>query len=766
MKLRQKLAVVLASAMVVTAVPVITMADVPTVSREVIGAKDDLLNNRSFIRFKTGGDLYGQEQFWATLENAELDGYKADGSVTTIGTITLDSGETLTYHWTKKNEIGFTVDGAAGSRMIVEDSTFEFDLTGVKLKGDDAYFVVDPNNTGIIGTSGTEKKKEVKIFIGTTKDQKGIVTVGDAPNIFLEGEIGDIIISEPYAGAIAKGAEDNVLKLELTIDNPDYEFYERKFGDITVSYEKGFYQQGSFTLNPASYKVEKYGDKATLFIPIGAVQNMTNTGKIVISGIEVMANTKTPTEGDLKLTIGGEVSELKDAVVAKIVANDTKLTMKDDKVVEIIAGRKKEIEVKHSENVKDGILPDHTIEYTLDNGYLGEYDWTNTVKGPEKVKDATRAEKIEAFLAIQPAMPKGVEVVDVKMDGSKYIGFSAKAYDKADKVNVGILTATDKEDFTYKLNVYTNLDTKDATEIKITATGERAIDEDVSVVAVKVKSPVTFTYDAMPIKVGLQNQDYTGKVTITETDKGMMQRGDIILKTDAEGYKFSDKGAVKVTSGDLVLDAPRYDKENNQLIIPVKYASKTASTIEVTGFKITTNRTVPEGTYDLKIDGNSLGTDGNVEAYGDIAMSNFFQVTTPNTEDIKNSALKAVDASFVVGSTQYTVDGVTKTMDAAAYIQNGRTMVPLAYVAEAFGVPRTNVLFNKGVVTIIAGEKVLQFTVGSDVMTVNGSPIAMDAKAEIKDGRTYIPMKFVGAALGVSATWDGASQTASFSNKK
>ena len=766
MKLRQKLAVVLASAMVVTAVPVVTMAAVPTVSREVIGAKDEILTNKSFIRFKTGGDLYGQEQFWATLENAELDGYAAD-SLTTKGTITVATktgSVNITYHWTKKNEIGFTVDGP-NTNVINEDSTFEFYLTDVVLKGDDAYFVVDPNNTGIIGTSGTEKKKEVKIFIGTTKDQKGMVTVGDAPNIFLEGEIADIIISEPYAGAIVKGAgDDGVLKLDLTIDNSDYEFYERKLGDITVSFEKGFYTNGSYKLPSGAYSVEKYGDKATILIPVASIKSFTNTGKIVISGIEVMANTKTPTEGDLKVTIGGDVSELKDAVVAKIVANDTKLTMKDDKVVEIIAGRHKEIEVKHSENVKDGILPDHTIDYTVDNGYLGEY--TNKNGRPEKVKDATRAQKIAAFIDIQPDMPKGVEVVDVKMDGSKFIGFTAKAYDKADKVNVGILTATDKEDFTYKLDVYTNLDTKDATEVKITASGERAIDEDVSVVAVKVKSPVTFTFDAMPIKVGLQNQEYAGKVTITETDKGMMQRGDIILKTDAEGYKFSDKGAVKVTSGDLVLDAPRYDKENNQLIIPVKYASKTASTIEVTGFKITTNRTVPEGTYDLKIDGNSLGTDGNVEAYGDIAMSNFFQVTTPNTEDIKNSALKAVDASFVVGSTQYTVDGVTKTMDAAAYIQNGRTMVPLAYVAEAFGVPRTNVLFNKGVVTIIAGEKVLQFTVGSDVMTVNGSPIAMDAKAEIKEGRTYIPMKFVGAALGVSATWDGASQTASFSNKK
>ena len=761
MKLRQKLAVVLASAMVVTAVPVVTMAAVPTVSKEYIGAKDTVLPSSSYVRFQTGGDIYAGEQFWATLSNSELDGYKADGSgTTTTGIITLANTTTPvgTFHWTKNNEVGFTFD-----TNVNKDDKFEFSLAGVKLKGDDAYFVIDPNNTGIVGTSGADKKNEVKIFIGTTKDQKGVITVGDAPNIFLEGALGDIIITEPYAGAIVKGADsDNILKIELTLNNSDYEFYQRGASDIKVAFEKGFYQVPDITLSSSTMSVEKYGDKATLLIPVSGLSSLTN-GKIVISGIQVMANTKNPTEGDLKVTIGGEVSGLTDAVMAKIVSTDTKLTMKDDKVVEIIAGRKKEVEVKHAENVKDGILSNHTIEYTLDNGYLGEY--TESTARPE-LKKATRDDKIAAFLATQPAMPSGVTVVDVKMDGSKYVGFTVKAYDKTDTANNGKLTSTEKEDFTYKLNVYTNLDTADATEVKITASGERAIDEEVSVVAVKVIAPITYTFDSMPVKVGLQKQQYAGKITITETDKGMIQRGEIVLKTAAEGYKFSGKGEVKVTSGDLVLDTPQYDKTNNQLIIPVKYTSKTASTIEVTGFEVDVDRTVPEGTFNIAIDGEALGTDGKVEAFGSISLKDFFKVTTPNTEDIKNSALKAVDAKFVVGSTEYSVDGVTKTMDAATYVQNNRTMVPLRYVAEAFGIPMDNVLFSNGVVTIIAGEKVLQFTLGSNVMSVNGAAIQMDAKAEAKDGRTYIPMKFVGTALGVAASWDSASQTASFSNKK
>ena len=757
MKLRQKLAVVLASAMVVTAVPVVTMAAVPTVSKEYIGAKDDTLPSTSYVRFKTGGDIYGGEQFWATLENAELDGYKADGTgTTTTGTITVGS-TTVNYHWTKKNEVGFTFVGATGNKVMTGDTEFEFNLANVKLKGGDAYFVIDPNNTAIVGTSGAEKKSEVKVLIGTTQAKKGAVSIGTVPSIFEEGEIADIVITEPYAGAIVAGAEDGKLKVEITLDNSDFEFVSKQSA-VTVTGERGFANK---QVPISSYTIDKYGDKVTLELDVTNL-SVPTSGKISISGLEVMANTKNPTEGDLKVTVDGELNKLEDAVVAKVVAADTKITMKDDKVVEIIAGRDKEIEFKHVENVEDGINPNHTIDYSIDNGYFGTYTAktvSNVVVRPE-LKNATRQDKIDAFEEVcGTGLPTGVEVVDVKMDGSKFVGFSVK-------VLASSVSATEKDDFTYKMPVFVELDTKDATEVKVTASGERAIDEEVSTVAAKVKAPITVTYDVMPVKVGLQKQEYTGKITITETDKGMLQRGDLVLRTSAEGYKFTGEGEVKVTSGNVVIDEAKVDKTNGEITIPVKYLSKEASTIEISGFVVDVDRTVPEGTFSLDVDGTTLGTDAKVEAHGKVELKDFFKVTTPNTEDIKNSALKAVDAKFVVGSTEYSVDGVTKTMDAATYVQNNRTMVPLRYVAEAFGIPMDNVLFSNGVVTIIAGEKVLQFTLGSNVMSVNGAAIQMDAKAEAKDGRTYIPMKFVGTALGVTSSWDSASQTASFSNKK
>ncbi|MCI5892096.1 MAG: copper amine oxidase N-terminal domain-containing protein [Clostridiales bacterium] len=41
----------------------------------------------------------------------------------------------------------------------------------------------------------------------------------------------------------------------------------------------------------------------------------------------------------------------------------------------------------------------------------------------------------------------------------------------------------------------------------------------------------------------------------------------------------------------------------------------------------------------------------------------------------------------------------------------------------------------------------------SDIMTVNDKSIQMDTSAIIKDDRTYIPVRFVAEALGLTVEW-------------
>lgn len=91
---------------------------------------------------------------------------------------------------------------------------------------------------------------------------------------------------------------------------------------------------------------------------------------------------------------------------------------------------------------------------------------------------------------------------------------------------------------------------------------------------------------------------------------------------------------------------------------------------------------------------------------------------------------------------------------------NGRTMVPVRFVAEQLGaaVGWEN---DTRTVTITTEESVVIMTIGSGTYTVNGAAHTMDAAAEIKDcgdgsgsGRTMVPLRFVAEALGKSVYWD------------
>ncbi|MGI9951459.1 copper amine oxidase N-terminal domain-containing protein [Moorellaceae bacterium AZ2] len=58
------------------------------------------------------------------------------------------------------------------------------------------------------------------------------------------------------------------------------------------------------------------------------------------------------------------------------------------------------------------------------------------------------------------------------------------------------------------------------------------------------------------------------------------------------------------------------------------------------------------------------------------------------------------NAVFTIGSSVYTVNGVEYTMDVAPYIKDGRTYVPVRYAAYALGVDPDNVLWNEATRTV------------------------------------------------------------------
>lgn len=137
-------------------------------------------------------------------------------------------------------------------------------------------------------------------------------------------------------------------------------------------------------------------------------------------------------------------------------------------------------------------------------------------------------------------------------------------------------------------------------------------------------------------------------------------------------------------------------------------------------------------------------------------------VTLPNREEYaENLAPAPVKAVMRIGDPIMFIDGEEFEMDIAPYIKDDRTMLPVRFAANAVGVPDNNILWdgiNKQV-TITKGDRVIQFTIGSNVMLINGAATVMDVAPEIIAGRTMLPVRYVGLALDADIKWDGTTQT-------
>ncbi|MHB8919361.1 MAG: stalk domain-containing protein [Desulfocucumaceae bacterium] len=118
------------------------------------------------------------------------------------------------------------------------------------------------------------------------------------------------------------------------------------------------------------------------------------------------------------------------------------------------------------------------------------------------------------------------------------------------------------------------------------------------------------------------------------------------------------------------------------------------------------------------------------------------------------SAPPEINALFKIGDTSYSLNGRSMIMDAAPFIKDGRTYVPVRYVAGAAGIPDENISFKDGAVTIRweSGSAVIR--PGSSMVVFNGLQVEMDVPVLAVDGRTYLPLRWICEAFGLKVSWD------------
>lgn len=315
-------------------------------------------------------------------------------------------------------------------------------------------------------------------------------------------------------------------------------------------------------------------------------------------------------------------------------------------------------------------------------------------------------------------------------------------------------------------NVSVALDSGTTGDLVATVSGSQGIDDEITLA--KVVNPVTVTADKTDVKLGVSEQA-AGDITISEYQDGAIDTNDgddpITLELP-DGVKFSSKPTVTVTSGDIEVDHTALTDDDSTLEIYFKDDSEEASTIKISNIKYDIDRTVGEGDIQVKVGGDALvtvaglGYKDNDEDTHEFFSGNDY-ITKVANATVVTPAPNATNqtAVFTINSTTYTVNGVQNTLDSAPYVKNGRTYLPTRYVAYALGVSSDNVLWDGTKATFILGNRVVQVVPGTTTLIINGATVTMDAPAEIVNGRVMVPFRWIAQAFGAQVQWDATNQT-------
>ena len=96
--------------------------------------------------------------------------------------------------------------------------------------------------------------------------------------------------------------------------------------------------------------------------------------------------------------------------------------------------------------------------------------------------------------------------------------------------------------------------------------------------------------------------------------------------------------------------------------------------------------------------------------------------------------------------------------DVAPVMKEGRVYIPFRAVFEALDATVAYDSQTE-TVTAQRDKRTVSFTAGQSRYVMDGVTIDMDAQAFVQDGRTFVPVRFASQALGVSVGWDSTNRT-------
>ncbi|WP_036639996.1 stalk domain-containing protein [Paenibacillus durus] len=122
------------------------------------------------------------------------------------------------------------------------------------------------------------------------------------------------------------------------------------------------------------------------------------------------------------------------------------------------------------------------------------------------------------------------------------------------------------------------------------------------------------------------------------------------------------------------------------------------------------------------------------------------------------AGLPSGTAVMVIGQKTLTVNGTKKAIDSAPLVKNGTTYVPIRYVLDAFGGSASWDPATRKIM-VLRGSKALDLTVNKKEFILNGKRQSAEVAPILLQGRTLVPLRLVSEQLGLTVKWEQKTKT-------
>lgn len=250
-----------------------------------------------------------------------------------------------------------------------------------------------------------------------------------------------------------------------------------------------------------------------------------------------------------------------------------------------------------------------------------------------------------------------------------------------------------------------------------------------------------------PVKNGYWFMHTDAKVFIDDDGKAALlvkngKKMHLQIVSDFESAKFTymDAKPLPTSQNPEIQQAEDYGKK---LAIDLTGAENIKLAVVFT--PLADGRTVTEGTFTLT----------SIQEWADVKTEK-----TDNNADILYDVIALYEGSSVAYKKGETVSIDSTNSNIVPVVKDGRTMVPLRFVAETLG---AQVEWNNKENTVYIKNNLdeLKFVIGEKSFYKNGIKFDADTSAYVYEGRTFVPVRTVAEAFGKNVGWKNGLVTIS-----